>query len=69
MEEVDTQDLWTFELGTQDGINFPLWIILGFQQRSRQGSQNLSNDTFHRPSVTSPQSFIATEKILILLFF
>ena len=62
MKEVNTQNLWNFELGTQEGINFPIWIIVGFQHRERQDSQNLANDTFHRPPVTSAQCIIGTEK-------
>ena len=62
MEEVNTQNLWSFELGTQEGVNVPIWIIVGFQQRERQDSQNLANDTFYRPPVTSAQCIIGTEK-------
>ena len=32
MKEVNTQNLWTFELGTQEGINVPIWIFVAFQQ-------------------------------------
>ena len=39
MKEVNTQSLWTFELGTQEGIIVPIWNIVGFQQRARQDSQ------------------------------
>ena len=62
MKEVNTQILWNFELGTQEGINVPIWIIIGFQQRNRQNSQNENNDTFYRPSVISAQCIIGTEK-------
>ena len=62
MKELNTQNLWNFELGTQEGINVPIWIILGFQQRTRQNSQNENNDTFYRPPVTSAQCIIGTEK-------
>ena len=68
MEEMDTQNLWTFELGTQERINFPKWIIIGFQQKERQDSQNLAHDTFYEPTVTSAQCIIGTEKNLIPLF-
>ena len=61
MKEVNTQNLWSFELGTQGGINVPIWIIIGFQQQDRQNSQNENNDTFCRPSVTSAQCIIGTE--------
>ena len=62
MKEVNTQNLWSSELGTQEGINVPIWIILGFQQSDRQNDQNLNNDTFYRPLVTSAQCIIGTEK-------
>ena len=62
MKEVNTQNLWTFELGTQEGINVPVWIFVAFQQNDRQNDQNLNNDTFYRPLVTSAQCIIGTEK-------
>ena len=36
MKEVNTQNLWTFELGTQEGINVPIWVFVSFQQGDRQ---------------------------------
>ena len=60
MKEVNTQNYWSFELGTQAGVNVRIWIILGFQQRDRQDSQNLSNYTFYRPPVSSCQCIIGT---------
>ena len=48
MKEVGTQKLWTFELGTQEGTNVPIWIIVVFQQSDRQHDQNFKNDTFYR---------------------
>ena len=62
MKEVNTQNLWNFELGTKEGINVPIWIIIGFQQSDRQISQNEKNDTFYQPPVTSAQCIIGTEK-------
>ena len=62
MKEVNTQNLWTFELSTQEGINVPIWIFIAFQQNDRQNDQNLNNDTFYRPLVTSAQCIIGTEK-------
>ena len=62
MKEVNTQNLWNFERGTQDGINVPIWIIIGFQHSDRHNSQNENNDTFYRPQVTSAQYIIGTEK-------
>ena len=48
MKETKTQNLWSFELGTQEGRNVPIWIIIGFQQEIRQDSQNFNYDTFYR---------------------
>ena len=62
MKEVNTQNLWTFELGTQEGINVPIWIFVAFQQNDRQNDQNLNNGTFYRPLVTSAQCILGTEK-------
>ena len=61
MKEVNTQNLWTFELCTQEGINLPIWIFVAFQQNNRQNDQNSNNDTFYRPVVTSAQCIIGTE--------
>ena len=49
IKEVYDQNLWTFELRFEQGGSVPVRIILGFQQRDRQKSQNLVNDTFCRP--------------------
>ena len=62
MKEVNTQTFWTFQLGIQEGINVPMWTIVGFLEPDGQDSQNLNNDTFYRPLVTSAQYIIETEK-------
>ena len=62
MKEVNNQNLWNFELGSHENMNVPIWIIIGFQQRDRQDSQNLDNDTFHRLPVVSARCIIGTEK-------
>ena len=62
MKEVNTQNFWTFELGTQEDINIPTWIFIGFQQNDRQHDQNLNNDTFVRLPVISAQVVIGTER-------
>ena len=62
MKEVNTQNFWTFELGTQEGVNVPIWIYVAFQQHDRQHDQTLNNDTFYRMPVTSAQCIIGTEK-------
>ena len=60
-KEVNTQNLWSFELGTREVVNVPIWIIVGFQPKDRQQSQILASDTFCRPPVTSAQCIIGTE--------
>ena len=62
MKEVNTQNLWSFELGTQEGINVPIWNYTAFQQSDRQHDQNSNNDTFVRLLIASAQSTIGTEK-------
>ena len=69
MKEVNTQNLWTFDLGTEEDINIPIWIIVGFQRWESQDSQNLNNDTFFKPPVASAQCIIGTEKYLDAGFF
>ena len=49
-------------MGSQENMNVPVWIIIGFQQQDRQDSQNLNNDTFCRLPVVSAHCVIGTEK-------
>ena len=62
MKEVNTQNVWTFELGTQEGVNILTWIFVAFQQNDRQHDQNLNNDSFARLPVISAQVIIGTER-------
>ena len=62
MKEVNTQNVWTFELGTQEAVNIPTWIFVAFQQNDRQHDQNLNNDTFARLPVISAQVIIGAER-------
>ena len=62
MKEVNTQSIWNFELGTQEGINVPIRIFVIFNQSDREHDQNLNNDTSYRMPVTSAQCIIGTEK-------
>ena len=62
MKEVNTQYVWNFELGTQEGINVPLWIFVFFKQSDREHDQKLNDDTFYRMPVTSAQCIVRTEK-------
>ena len=64
MKEVANQNLWNFELGSEESMNVPIWIIIGFQQRDRQDSQNLNIDSFCRLPVVSAQAVIGMERYL-----
>ena len=61
MGEISTQIFWIFELGRQEGLNVPIWMIVGFQQRDWQDCQKFNNDTFYKPLVTSAECIIRTE--------
>ena len=62
MKEVNNQNIWNFELGSQESINVLIRINIGFQQRDRQDSQNFNNDTFCRLPGVSAYCVIGTEK-------
>ena len=64
MQEVKNRKLWQFHLGTEEGLNMPIFIIIGFQQQDRENSQILNIDTFCRLPVTSAQCNIGSEKNL-----
>ena len=69
MKEVKSQNLWISESGTQDRVNIPTWVIIGFQKRDRQDSQNLNNDTFCRLPATCAHCIIGTENHLVAGIF
>ena len=62
MKKVNTQNFWTFELGTQESVNIPTWIFVVFHQNDREHDQNLNNDTFVRLPFISAQVVIGTER-------
>ena len=59
MKEKNNQNLWKFELGSQESTNVPLWNIIQLQQRDRQDSQKIHNDTFCKLPITSCQCIIS----------
>ena len=61
-ERVEYSESMEFELGSQESMNVPLWIFIGFQQKDRQDSQNLKKYTFCRLPVISAQGIFETEK-------
>ena len=59
-------------MGSQKIMNALFRIIIGYQRRDRQTSQNMNNDTCCRFPVTSCHCIIGTEKYLesgILLYY
>ena len=69
MKELNTQNIWSFELGTQEGINIPIWLYIVLQQSDWQHDQNLYNHTFVGLQVISAQVVIGTGKILTVVFY
>ena len=65
MKEVNPQNFWTFESGTQEGI----WILVGLHRRDRQPNQTLNNDTFYRPPQRLHIVLLEQKKIVIRLFY
>ena len=55
MEKVNTRNLWTSQLWTEERINVPMRNFVCFQQRDREYSQKWNNGGFYRPPVTSSQ--------------
>ena len=62
MKDLKSRNPWTFESKSHGGVNVPISNIEGLEQIDRQSSQNLNNDNFHRPLVTSAQCIMGTEK-------
>ena len=46
MKEVNTQNLWTFDLETQEVINVPIWIYVAFQQNRSAGRSKFKQQCF-----------------------
>ena len=57
LKDGNTRHFMTSKLWTQEGMNAPVRIVVSFQQRDRQGSQNSNNDFLRRPTTSAPGSF------------
>ena len=64
MKEVNNQNLWNFESGSQKSMNVTIWIIIVFQERALQDLQILIIDSFCRIHGASAQCLIGTENYL-----
>ena len=63
MKDVTTEKIWTVELSVGDGMDVPIYVIVGFMQRDQINKQHQNNDTFYRPSVVNAQCTIGSENI------
>ena len=68
MKHVNNQNLWTFEIRSQEEVKVPIWIFVGFQQRVRQNSQNPKDDTFCRLPVTDALCKIGLKNAMMLAY-
>ena len=60
-KDVNTNNNWTFELGTS-GISIPNFVIVGFQARNKIDSQTHNNATFDRLPISKAVCKIGSEK-------
>ena len=62
MKVVTTENNWSFDLGVGDGIDIPIYVIVGFMQRDQFNQKHQNNDTIYRPSVVKTQCIVGSEK-------
>ena len=58
MKEVTTESNWVFELGVGDGIDIPIYVIVGSMHKNQFNQQHQNNDTCYLPSVVNAQCII-----------
>ena len=64
MKDMTTEKIWSFELGVRNGIDVPIYIIVGFMERDQFNLHYQNNDICYRPSVVNAQAIIGSEKFL-----
>ena len=62
MKDVTTEKNWTFEFGVGEGVDLPIYVIVGFMQRDQFNQQHQNKDTFYKPSVVNAHCIIGSEK-------
>ena len=62
MKDVTTENNWNFELGVGDGIDIPVYVIVGFMRRDQFNQQHQNKDTLYRPCVVNAHCIIGGEK-------
>ena len=63
MKDVTAENNWTFELGVGDGVDIPIYVIVGFMQRDQFNEQHQRNDSFYSSSVVNAQRISSSEKL------
>ena len=63
MNNVTTENNWTFEFGEGDGIDISIYVIVGFMQRSQFSQQHQNNVIIYRPGKLNAQCIIGSEKV------
>ena len=63
MKDVTTEKIWTFELGVGNGVDIPIYVIVGFMQWDQFNQQLQNNDSFYTPSVVNAQCINGSEKL------
>ena len=58
LKDVTTENDWTFEVGVGDGVDVPIYVIVGFMQSHQFNQQHQNNDTFYLRSVLNAQCII-----------
>ena len=62
MEDLSTENNWTYELGVEKVVDVSFYVFVGFMPIVQFYQQTQNNDTFYQPSVTNAQCDISTER-------
>ena len=58
---VNSNNNWSFEIGTESGTNIPIYVIVGFQTAARAGpDQTQNNAIFDRPDIIEASCNVGT---------
>ena len=62
MKDLTTEKDWPFELRVGDGIDIPVYLVVGLMQRDQFTQQHQNIDTLNRPCVVNTQIKVRNEK-------
>ena len=58
---VNSNNNWSFEIGTESGTDVPIHVVVGFQSAQRAGpDQSQNNATFDRPDIIEASCNVGT---------